>query len=72
MALLAAGEVDHPATARGIEYLVRTQNGDGGWDEAHFTGTGFPTDFMIRYHIYRDVFPLMALGRYRRATEGST
>jgi len=72
LALLAAGEVDHPATTRGIEYLVLTQNGDGGWDEAHFTGTGFPTDFMIRYHIYRDVFPLMALGRYRRATEGAT
>ena len=42
----------------------------GGWDEPYFTGTGFPTDFIIRYHIYRDVFPLMALGRYARATEG--
>ncbi|MGB2983321.1 MAG: hypothetical protein WBC63_05600, partial [Candidatus Bipolaricaulia bacterium] len=35
--------------------------------EETFTGSGFPTDFMIRYHLYRDVFPLMALGRYRRA-----
>jgi squalene-hopene/tetraprenyl-beta-curcumene cyclase len=67
MALVAAGEADHPATRCGIDYLVRTQNDEGGWDEESFTGTGFPTDFMIRYHIYRDVFPLMALGRYRRA-----
>ncbi len=67
LALLAAGEIDHPSTVRGVDYLVRTQNAAGGWDEESFTGTGFPTDFMIRYHIYRDVFPLMALGRYRQA-----
>jgi len=66
LGLLAAGEAAHPATRRGIEHLVRTQTASGGWDERQFTGTGFPTDFMIRYHLYRDVFPLMALGRYRR------
>jgi squalene-hopene/tetraprenyl-beta-curcumene cyclase len=69
LGLLAGGEAGHEATSRGIDYLVRTQKADGGWDEEAFTGSGFPTDFMIRYHIYRDVFPLMALGRYRRATE---
>jgi len=69
--LIAAGEATHPAAARGIDHLIRTQQAAGGWDEETFTGTGFPTDFMIRYHIYRDVFPLMALGRYRRATEVS-
>ena len=67
LGLIAAGETAHPTTARGIEYLVRTQNEFGGWEEEAFTGAGFPTDFMIRYHLYRDVFPLMALGRYRRA-----
>jgi squalene-hopene/tetraprenyl-beta-curcumene cyclase len=70
LGLLAAGEADHPAVRRGIECLVRTQNDSGGWDEEEFTGTGFPTDFMIRYHLYRDVFPVMALGRYRRAMRG--
>ena len=69
LALLAAGEAQHEATARGIEFLIHSQREDGRWDEAAFTGTGFPTDFMIRYHIYRDVFPAMALGRYRRALE---
>ena len=70
MGLIAAGEAHHPATTRGIAYLLSTQRADGGWDEDAFTGTGFPTDFMIRYHIYRDVLPLIALGRYRRAVAG--
>jgi squalene-hopene/tetraprenyl-beta-curcumene cyclase len=66
LGLIAAGQAAHPTTARGIEYLMRGQSESGGWDEEAFTGAGFPTDFMIRYHLYRDVFPLMALGRYRR------
>jgi squalene-hopene/tetraprenyl-beta-curcumene cyclase len=41
------------------------QRSDGDWDEHHFTGTGFPLDFMIRYHLYRLHFPLLALGRLR-------
>ena len=94
LALLAAGEVENPATRRGIEYLVRTQDGDGSWDEPYFTGTGFPgygigrkqdshladpraqqerelpAGFMINYHMYRNYWPLMALGRYRRLSAG--
>jgi len=63
LALLAAGE-NSTALERGIAYLVETQNEDGSWDEPYFTGTGFPGDFYINYHLYRLVFPLMALGRY--------
>jgi squalene-hopene/tetraprenyl-beta-curcumene cyclase len=63
LALLAAGERGE-ATARGIEWLVVHQRPDGGWDEPWFTGTGFPGDFYINYHLYRIVFPIMALGRY--------
>ncbi|WP_217915029.1 squalene--hopene cyclase [Miltoncostaea marina] len=64
-ALLAlhAAEPDHPAVDRGLAFLAETQNDDGSWDEEHFTGTGFPSDFMIRYHLYRQVFPVSALGR---------
>ncbi|WP_298273468.1 squalene--hopene cyclase [Geobacter sp.] len=65
LALQAAGEVDSPAVARGVQYLIDTQKADGTWDEQQFTGTGFPKYFMIKYHIYRNCFPLMALGRYR-------
>lgn len=72
LALLAAGEAQSEAVRRGAAYLVRTQREDGTWDEPYFTGTGFPTDFMIRYHLYRHYFPLMALGRYRKALEGGT
>lgn len=66
MALVAAGEAGHPACSRGVRFLVETQRSDGGWDEPYFTGTGFPGDFMINYHLYRIVFPLLALGRYRQ------
>lgn len=73
LGLLAAGEVDSPEVRLGVEYLVKTQNAQGRWDEEHFTGTGFPGHFMIRYHLYRDCFPLMALGTYvqkLKAAEG--
>jgi squalene-hopene/tetraprenyl-beta-curcumene cyclase len=49
---------------------VRTQLPDGGWDEPWFTGTGFPGDFYINYHLYRLVFPVSALGRYVHGVAG--
>ncbi len=64
LALLAAGERDGRAVERGITWLAGTQQADGSWDEPHFTGTGFPWDFSINYHLYRQVFPLTALGRF--------
>ena len=71
LALLAAGERGN-AVKRGIAWLVETQRPDGDWNEPEFTGTGFPGDFYIRYHLYRLVFPLMALGRFVGARpEGS-
>ena len=93
LGLMAAGEVDHPATVLGAEYLVKSQQEEGCWDEPYYTGTGFPgygtgkkpdrlpeegerghqgldmsAGFMINYHMYRNCWPLMALGRYRRLT----
>ncbi|MGV9315902.1 squalene--hopene cyclase [Streptomyces sp. NPDC003691] len=64
LALLAAGERDSECAERGAGWLVAAQRADGGWDEPYFTGTGFPWDFSINYHLYRQVFPLTALGRY--------
>ncbi|HET6502210.1 MAG TPA: squalene--hopene cyclase, partial [Amycolatopsis sp.] len=64
LALLAAGERESSTVERGVRWLVRTQRGDGTWDEPQFTGTGFPGDFYINYHLYRIVFPVSALGRY--------
>lgn len=67
LALLAAGE-DGPMVERGIAHLVATQRPDGGWDEELYTGTGFPGYFYIGYEMYRQVFPMWALGRYARRT----
>ena len=64
LALLAAGEQGSAATEAGIRWLARTQRADGSWDEPQYTGTGFPGDFYINYHLYRLAFPISALGRY--------
>ena len=65
LALLAVGDRGE-ATERGVAYLAAAQRADGTWDEPEYTGTGFPGDFYINYHLYRQVFPVMALGRYVR------
>jgi squalene-hopene/tetraprenyl-beta-curcumene cyclase len=65
LGLMAAGEVENPAVARGIEYLMTTQTQKGVWDEQRHTATGFPRVFYLRYHGYSKFFPLWALARYR-------
>ena len=71
LALIAGGEHTSEATQRGVGWLIEHQTPDGGWDEPWFTGTGFPWDFSINYHLYRIVWPLMALGRYAAALSSS-
>ena len=67
LGLVAAGEARSDCATRAVAWLVENQRPDGGWDEDFFTGTGFPRDFLINYHLYREVWPVMALGRVRRA-----
>ncbi|MEE9199703.1 MAG: squalene--hopene cyclase [Dehalococcoidia bacterium] len=66
LSLLAAGEAASPEAQQGVRYLVEAQEEDGSWEEDYFTATGFPGDFLIKYHMYRIYFPLLALGRYQK------
>jgi len=72
LGLMAAGEVDHPAVARGIAYLQATQTPDGLWPQEHYTGGGFPRVFYLRYHGYPKFFPLWAVARYRNLKAGNS
>jgi squalene-hopene/tetraprenyl-beta-curcumene cyclase len=63
--LMAGAAHDDPAVSRAVGYLVKEQNEDGSWSEADFTGTGFPGVFYLKYHLYRNSFPVYALARYR-------
>jgi squalene-hopene/tetraprenyl-beta-curcumene cyclase len=43
MALLSVENPEHTAAIRkGVDFLVRTQDENGTWDERFYTGTGFP------------------------------
>jgi squalene-hopene/tetraprenyl-beta-curcumene cyclase len=64
LGLLAAGEESSAAIDRGIRWLQERQRPDGTWEESSTTGTGFPGVFYLQYHLYRDYFPLLALGAY--------
>jgi squalene-hopene/tetraprenyl-beta-curcumene cyclase len=70
LAYIAGGSAKGLSTRRAAEYLCQSQRPDGDWDEQHYTGTGFPLDFMIGYHLYRLTFPLLALGRLRERLNG--
>jgi squalene-hopene/tetraprenyl-beta-curcumene cyclase len=65
LGLMAAGEVDSPEVRMGAEYLLRTQQADGLWEDDWFTAPGFPRVFYLKYHGYAKYFPLWALARYR-------
>ncbi|MCZ2201699.1 squalene--hopene cyclase [Cylindrospermopsis raciborskii] len=75
MGLIAAGEAgqkfDFTSMEKAVNYLLTTQRLDGTWHESYFTGTGFPGHFYLKYHLYQQYFPLLALGRYRRIVKST-
>lgn len=71
LALLAGGDTTSTSLHDGLDYLVRTQNSDGTWNEELATGTGFPQVFYLNYHLYRNSFPLMALNNFLKIKSGS-
>jgi squalene-hopene/tetraprenyl-beta-curcumene cyclase len=72
LGLMAAGEVDSPAVARGIDWLAAHQDADGLWGQEYYTGGGFPRVFYLRYHGYPKYFPLWAMARYRNLKRSNT
>jgi squalene-hopene/tetraprenyl-beta-curcumene cyclase len=70
MGLMAALGAEDPAVEKAMNWLVMNQTADGSWEEENYTGTGFPKVFYLKYHLYRLYFPLTALARYRRLTNG--
>ncbi|MER2520118.1 MAG: squalene--hopene cyclase [Bdellovibrionales bacterium] len=71
LGLMAAGEVENPAVARGVRYLLDSANDKGRWREEYYTAVGFPRVFYLRYHGYKAYFPLWALARYRNLMRGN-
>src|SRR5437868_2651288 len=67
--LLAASDTDDPAVHKAAAWLIEQQNSDGSWSEDEFTGTGFPGVFYLKYHLYRNSFPLYALARLRNQAQ---
>jgi len=70
MGLCAAGAVHSKSVQRGIDFLVTRQNRDGSWTEPETTGTGFPKVFYLKYDMYRNNFPLLALATYENYRSG--
>jgi len=66
MGLLAVGDTRSECVTRGMAYLLRTQGKNGSWKDPFYTGTGFPRVFYLKYHMYSEYFPLIALTTYSK------
>jgi len=70
MGICACGDLERPSIQRGLRFLLSSQNTDGSWSEPEITGTGFPRVFYLKYDLYRQNFPLLALATYANYRAG--
>ena len=70
MGICACGDLNRPSIQRGLRFLLSSQNADGSWNEPEITGTGFPGVFYLKYDMYRQNFPLLALATYLNYRNG--
>jgi squalene cyclase len=71
IALLEAGDADWSAITRGAQFLIGMQRADGTWPKQDMAGVFFRMA-LLDYVLYRQYFPLHALGLYegRRPAAG--
>ncbi|MBI1955947.1 MAG: squalene--hopene cyclase, partial [Acidobacteria bacterium] len=73
LGLFATDDFESESVARGVQFLLATQQKDGVWEDETFTGTGFPSVFYLKYHLYSVYFPILALSEcFHRRSAGST
>lgn len=67
IALIAADQHKQDASAlhRGAAFLMAMQEPNGDWPQQHISGV-FNRNCMITYANYRNIFPIWALGLYKR------
>ena len=65
IALIEAGDSNWTALSRGVRFLLSAQNRDGTWPGQDMAGVFFCTA-LLDYVLYRQYFPLHALGLYER------
>jgi len=63
---LLAVEPQSEYAKNGIKFLINSQNTDGSWSEDFYTGGGFPGTFYLKYEMYKDYFPLLALSKFKK------
>ena len=65
IALLEANDSNWEAISQGVKYLVETQHSNGSWPRQDMAGVFFRTA-LLDYVLYRQYFPLHALGLYEQ------
>ncbi len=65
IALLETGDSDWNAVSNGVRYLLDTRDGEKGWPRQDMAGVFFRTA-LLDYALYREYFPLWALGLYEQ------
>ncbi len=70
MGICAIGDLHRPSIHRGLRFLLDSQKPDGSWEEPQITGTGFPKVFYLKYDMYRQNFPLLALATFSNLRKG--
>ncbi|GIO01669.1 hypothetical protein J5TS2_23370 [Brevibacillus halotolerans] len=64
-ALISVFQKPIPAIKRGIQFLIDSEKNQE-WTLSYPTGSGLPDGFYFHYHSYRYIWPLLALGNYKK------